>query len=258
MGTHVICKGCQVKFIHCQNGASSSFKFGAPMTWREPINCIKDCYFCMVKTVGFNAKKIHLIKYPNIPSAMCPAAHSSEIPTPSTTFTFEAMDQHMESDAHLPFDDHTKTIQETSPSSCTFNQAELNDLLRDLGLSKVNSELLASRLKKKNALAPDTSITFFCTREQELLVYFDENKTGNDNFVYCQDIQGLLERMGGEKYLPGERRHFVGSNKRSIKCALLYNGNEYSPVPIGHSIHVKEKYEEIKMVLDLLKYQEHN
>ena len=45
---------------------------------------------------------------------------------------------------------------------------------------------------------------------------------------------------------------------RSLKCVLVYNGKEYSPVPTGHSIHVKQKYKEIKMALKLLKYQEHN
>ena len=252
---HVICKACQVKFIRWEGGAPSPFKFGVPMIWREPENCINDCYFCMVKTVGFHAKNKHLIKYPNIPSAIRPVAHSSEVPTPSTSFTSEDMDQHMESDVQLP---STETIQETSPSSSTFNQAELNDLVHDLELSKVNSELLASTLKEKNDLAPGTNTTFFRTREQELLVYFGEKKPGNGNFVYCQDIQGLLKRMGVEEYLLGEWRLFVDTNKRSLKFVLLYNGSEYSPVSIGHSIHVKEKYKEIKMVLNLLKYQEQN
>ena len=128
----------------------------------------------MVITVGFNGKNKHLIKYPNISSAIHPAAHSLEVPTPSTPFTSEDMDQHMESDVHLPFDGQTKTIQEISPSSSTFNQAGLNDLVRDLGMSKVNSKLLLSRLKEKIALAPGTNITFFSTKEQELFVYFDK------------------------------------------------------------------------------------
>ena len=103
---HVICKVCQVKFIRWKSGTSSSFKFGVPIIWREATNCINDCYFCMVKTVAFNAKSKFFIKYPNIPSAIRPAAHSSEVQTPSTFFTSEDMDQHMESDVYLPFDDY--------------------------------------------------------------------------------------------------------------------------------------------------------
>ena len=155
--------------------AQQTLKFGVPMIRREPTNCINDCYFCMVKTVGFNAENKHLIKYPKIRSAIHPVTHSLKVPTQSTSFTSENMDQHMEFDVHLPFDNQTKTILEPSPSLSTSNQAELNDLARNLGLSKVNSELLASRLKEKNALAPGINITFFRTREQELLACFDRN-----------------------------------------------------------------------------------
>ena len=49
----------------------------------------------------------------------------------------------MELDVHHP-------IHETSPSSSTFNQTELNDLVRDLELIKANSELLASRSVQEN------------------------------------------------------------------------------------------------------------
>ena len=93
--SHVICKGCQVRFIRWHSSASSSFKFGESMTWRESTNCVNDCYFCMVKIVGFIAKNKDLIKYRNIPSTICPVAHSWEVPFPSSSFTSEDMDQHM-------------------------------------------------------------------------------------------------------------------------------------------------------------------
>lgn len=112
-----------------------------------------------------------------------------EVPTPSTPFTSKDMDQHVESDVHLPFDDLTKTVQETSPLSSTFNQAGLNDLVCHLGLGKVNSELLVSRLKEKNALAPDTNITFASTREQACWCALMKKKIGNGNFVYCQTFK---------------------------------------------------------------------
>ena len=63
----------------------------------------------MVKTVGFNAENKHLIKYPKIRSAIHPVAHSLEIPTQSTSFTSENMDQDMEIDVYLPFDNQTKS-----------------------------------------------------------------------------------------------------------------------------------------------------
>ena len=134
---YAICKISQVNFIYWESGPSSSFKFGVPMIWQEPTNCINDCYPCLVKTAEFNVKNKQLLKYPNILSVICPVTHLLEVPTPATSFTSEDMDQHMESDVHLPFDGHTKRIQETSLSSSTVNQAKLNDLVCDLGLSKV-------------------------------------------------------------------------------------------------------------------------
>ena len=112
-------------------------------------------------------------------------------------------------------------------------------------MSKVNSEFLTSRLKE-NVLAPDTNILFSRTREQELLVYFDENKTGNDmaiwftvkTFKACKDIQDIQRHAWVSSSIIRGWRLFVDSNKRSLKCVLLYNGNEYFPVPVGHSVYL--------------------
>jgi len=42
-----------------------------------------------------------------------------------------------------------------------FDQAEINDLIRDLNLPKQSSELLASRLQEKHLLHPGTNTTFY-------------------------------------------------------------------------------------------------
>ena len=39
---------------------------------------------------------------------------------------------------------------------------------------------------------------------------------------------------------------------------LLHNGNKFACVPIGHSVIVKEHYLNMKMVLQKLRYSEHN
>ena len=88
--------------------------------------------------------------------------------------------------------------------------------------------------------------------------FFSELSTGNGNFVYCNNVIGLLTHMGVKNYVPDVWRLFIDSSKRSLKCLLLHNGNKYGSVPIGHSIHMKEKYEEIKTVLHSIKYHEHN
>ncbi|KAI6656053.1 hypothetical protein LOD99_1787 [Oopsacas minuta] len=54
--------------------------FGIPMIWREPTNHFDDCYFWMVKSLGFNQKNKLRIQYPSLPSAIMPEQHSDEIP----------------------------------------------------------------------------------------------------------------------------------------------------------------------------------
>ena len=87
------------------------------------------------------------------------------------------------------------------PQSLTpqqFSQPELNDLLRDLGLSKNAAEVLASSLQEKNQLIHTTKVSYFRNREQAFGAFFtEENK-----FVYCNNISGLLQELGMPVYHP--------------------------------------------------------
>ncbi|KAI6661165.1 hypothetical protein LOD99_10187 [Oopsacas minuta] len=72
------------------------------------------------------------------------------------------------------------------------DQLELNDLIRDLDLSKESSEVMISRLNGKNLLHPGTKITYYRNREQSLLPYFC-----NDNgLLWYNDVRGLLGEWG--------------------------------------------------------------
>lgn len=63
--------------------------------------------------------------------------------------------------------------------------------------------------------------------------------------------------MGLKQYEPSEWRLFIDSSKRSLKCILLHNGNEYAGVPIAHSTKLKEEYDNISLVLNKIKYNDH-
>ena len=54
----------------------------------------------------------------------------------------------------------------------TFSQGELNDLVRDLDLSKEKAELLASRLKQKKLLDKDVLISHYRKRNLNLAQHF--------------------------------------------------------------------------------------
>ena len=112
-----------------------------------------------------------------------------------------------------------------------FSQNEINDLARDLNLSKESSELLASRLKEKNLLQPGTIITYYRNRHAEFPPYFTQEK----DIVFCNNVEGVLKKLGVTQYNPNDWRLFIDSCKRSLKCVLLHNGNDFGSIPLGLS-----------------------
>ena len=116
-------------------------------------------------------------------------------------------------------------------SYLVFSQLELNDLVRDLNLSKYSAELLVSRLKEKNLLEDGVRITFYGSWYKEFLSFF----TKEEELVYCRDVSGLLNKLGIEEYKPEDWPLFIDSSKRILKCVLLHNGNFYGSVPLSHN-----------------------
>nr|CAI5835337.1 unnamed protein product [Callosobruchus analis] len=251
---HLVCKTCTEQLRQWTTGKRKCLKFGVPMVWREPKNHVDDCYFCLANINGINRNNRHQWTYPNLDSAIRPIPHSDEIPIP----TFHELPD-ISDNEHCPSDRSSHTNETNSDDEWTssvpqrFNQNELNDLTRDLNLSKKAAEVLASRLKEKNLLEQGTKITFYRTREKDLLPFFSQE----DNLVFCHEIRGLMKEMVLSAYIPDEWRLFIDSSKRSLKCVLLHNGNKYGSIPIAHSTKLKEEYNTIGLVLQKIKYHEH-
>lgn len=248
---NLVCKSCVESLRLWANKKRPTFKYKSPMIWREPSNHHDDCYFCVVNITGINRKNRSKWIYPSLQSAIRPVLSSSDesVPQsqPSTSNLTsqersEDSDNGKDSDFYCPF--------EPRP----LNQNDLDDLIRDLGLSKKASELLASRLKERNLVTPNTNISVYRTREKNLLPFFSEE----DDFVFCNNISGLMAAMGLQNYNSNEWRLFIDSSKRSLKCVLLHNGNKLGSLPIAHSTKVKEEYPTISLVLEKIKYIEHN
>jgi hypothetical protein len=108
-------------------------------------------------------------------------------------------------------------------------------------------------LKEKNLLAGGTSMYWCRSREQEFTSYFSQD----GDLVYCCNIPGLMQKFGVE-FKVNERRLFIDSSKRNLKAVLLHNGNHYASLPIGHSVHLKESYENLELVLTKTGYTAHD
>jgi hypothetical protein len=47
---------------------------------------------------------------------------------------------------------------------------------------------------------------------------------------------------------------FIDSSKLSLKAVLLHNGNTLPSIPVGHSVHNKESYENMKILMEAIIY----
>jgi len=77
-----------------------------------------------------------------------------------------------------------------------------------------------------------------------------------DDLVFCYDVGGLMNALR-IKHDPQEWRLFIDSSKLSLKAVLLHNGNQHPSIPIGHAVHLKETYENLKQLLNKLEYSKY-
>ena len=171
---HICCKPCYNRLTAWFNGKKAAFNFAVPMVWREPRNHADDCYFCLTNITGFNASSKKKVKYPNLRSAMRPVPHSDDLPVPTPpvnkdllSSSDEEMPSREDSAESVSLEDIEFTYSGTSGNELHWiTQEDLNDLARDLYLSKQQSELLASRLKQWNLVQEDVRITSFRNRNK--------------------------------------------------------------------------------------------
>jgi hypothetical protein len=269
-----ICSYCLLGLNKWKSGDKRTKRFSSPMIWRKPQNHQTDCYFCLSVVKGYNNKSKTFIKYPNVQSVTFPilndknkshdsdhSRYSDQSKSATEVGDIENDHEALECTNTLASEEYESESSEVDSAEEsgydmngnkeTFDQDELNDLVRDLGLSKQSSELLASRLKEKNCLAPKTSITFYRNRDISFRKFFSRE----DDLVYCNNIGGLLSKIGDISYEASDWRLFIDSSTKSLKAVLLHNGNVYAPIPVAHSVILKEEYENLNKVLT--KYNEH-
>ena len=124
--------------------------FAVPVIWREQRDHICDCYFCLTKTKGHNHRNRKKILYPNLPSDIRPVPHSADLPVLITQPCLpEQKGGSSENSENSSCDsDDTFHLSQEATKPHLISQEDLDDLVRDLILTKSNSELLASRLQQ--------------------------------------------------------------------------------------------------------------
>ena len=148
----ICCNRCRTSLLFWVDGKRKQMSFVVPMVWREQSDHVTDCYFCMTNIKGFSRKNNSKISYPVCRSTIKPVPHDPDLPVPHPP-------TEKEDALSVDKDESTSTeseedLIESDPSfqyesaPLFINQERLNDLVRDLYLSKKNAEVLGSRLQQ--------------------------------------------------------------------------------------------------------------
>ena len=161
--------------------------FAVPMVWRDQ----SDCYFCMTAIRGFSRKNKSKLCYLVCKSAIKPVPHRPDLPVPQPPTEKEdslyvnTCESTSTESKEEPIEWYPSFQHDSAP--LFINQERLNDLVRDLYLSKEKAEILGSRLQQWNLLKPETTISSFRNRNQNLAGYY----ASAENICYCKDITGV-------------------------------------------------------------------
>ena len=71
--------------------------------------------------------------------------------------------------------------------------------------------------------------------------------------VACTDIDGLTQTLN-INHIPLNWRLFIHSSKLSLKVVLLHNGNTLPSIPVGHSVHNMDSYENMMILTEAIKH----
>ena len=73
------------------------------------------------------------------------------------------------------------------------------------------------------------------------------------SLVACTDIDGLMQTLN-INHNPLDWRYHADSSKLGLKAVPLHNGKTLPSFPVGHSVHNKEPYENMKILMEAIIY----
>lgn len=107
------------------------------------------------------------------------------------------------------------SISEEEARPILLNEEHLHSIARNLGLGKNKAEMLAAELHSYHLLAPGVNVSSFRERNTHLKEFFTVND--ENSFVYCHDVNGLMEAMHIHDYKAEQWRLFIDSSQSSLK-----------------------------------------
>ena len=159
---------------------------------------------------GFRSKYRKKITYPNLDSVLRSVSHNPSMPA-----TIPPEDGLSSLADELVFDKDTSSAssdasgyeyepEENLKPILLFTQDQLNNLIKDLELSKQKAEFLASWLQENNLLQKDMLVSHCRKHNADLSTVFRLDGP----LCYCHDITSLFEKLG-ENHIASEWRLFL-------------------------------------------------
>src|SRR6218665_2344854 len=234
-------------------------KFVIPRIWPQPTDDSSNWYtsaWWVLKNVELARMRLKSFIHADISSSIAPVSHSPELPVPTPPKRDQPSSgdsSNSDSEEDIGDPDYVFTDALRREGHIYFaNQEDVNDLIRDLGLTKSNAELLISRLKQWNLLDESVQVTDQRKRHETFSNFFSRQ----DGLCFCNNVACLFKAKG-ITCNPSEWRLFIYSSSRSLKAMLRHNGNNCPSLPMAHSVHLKGDYTSVKMLLSALKYDDY-
>ena len=92
-------------------------------------------------------------------------------------------------------------------------------------------------------------ISVYRKRHEDLIHLFQMER----GLVACTDFHGLMQTLNFN-HNSLDWRLFIDSSQSSLKAVLLHNGKTLPSIPLGHSVHEKESYENMKIMTEVINY----
>lgn len=271
--------------------------FVLPMQWLpRSEHSVEQCYFCKNTGKHHNWVKRDVAEYVMVDTVIAPEKRTKNNRAPGERSPdsqqqqmpnqeqnqepvqgFMDLDDDMDFGEGASFEPHTKQTRIESPPSAVdtsstyqpdanewvdsgeplfLTREDYENIVCDLDMSDEKKELLASRLAHRRLVVAGFHVS--SARKRAMTKQYDELFATDENtkITYCADIDALFHRMG-LKHDPTKWRFFVDGSVDSIKGVLLENGNKCPSIPIAYAVGVKETYESMRKILELVNYEKY-
>lgn len=251
----------------------------------------EQCYFCInqkknCKITWANRKTMRydsvdsvldvVLRSEENPKAPCELSASSDEEAAQATFAMDVENDDVDIDLGLFVEPQLMAPSESPPSAVDtstsyqperidlqrlgepilITQRDFDNIAKEANLSERQKEIVGSRLSDHNIMASDFKIT--AGRKRRKTEQFDEMfRTDTESTItYCWNVKLLFLRLK-HPHNPAEWRLFIDGSTESLKAVLLHNTNVHPSVPVAYAVKVKETYESMKKIRDLIQYDEY-